>query len=138
MALPMPRQSGKSARPIDGRRLALALVLLVALAFRALIPAGWMPNLQGVGGAPLVICTAQGAETLFPDAQAHPGKPHSDPRRDGCPFAVQALASGPPPIHVSVQLAFVIAAASQPSNPAVPVAPRRRGETNPRAPPTQV
>mgnify|MGYP000047125628 CR=1 FL=1 len=51
-------------------RYCLSLWLALAVFVQALIPAGFMPNLGGDNGqTPLVICTAQGAETLTPNTE---------------------------------------------------------------------
>jgi hypothetical protein len=121
-----------------GRRVALALVLLAALVFRAAIPAGWMPNLQGQGGAPLVICTGAGAHLLRPAAPGVPTTPHSADRHDICAFA--GLASAPP----APAIAFVqpprlaVVAQLDPRAEAALRPPLRHREQAARAPPIRV
>ena len=66
----------------------------MAVIVRALVPAGWMPNTQGLGAAPLVICTGSGSEIIRRGPADGPAKPHSAERHDVCAFA--SLASAPP------------------------------------------
>ena len=58
-------------------RICAALLLLVAVGVRGLIPAGWMPG-RLAGGAPIVICTGGGAEVI--PAKAPPGHGHAPAR----------------------------------------------------------
>ena len=51
---------------------------LAALIMRALIPAGWMPNPQGVGESAFVICTMDGP-VVGTDGKALPGKDDPGP-----------------------------------------------------------
>ena len=44
---------------------------LSAMLLRAVLPAGWMPNLTGAGDAPLVICSVDGAHHLPSHDPAH-------------------------------------------------------------------
>jgi hypothetical protein len=70
------------------RHLAVHLAL-VAMVLRALLPTGWMPNLDGHPGGPLLICAMDGGSALFTDHAGLPSKHQPDGRagHDGCPFA---------------------------------------------------
>lgn len=70
-------------------RVALFTLIFLAFLFRSLIPAGMMPGLQTAGKDrlfPLVICTINGAETIYVGADKIPDAPP-------CPFA-PAFAQG--------------------------------------------
>jgi hypothetical protein len=64
------------------------MLALTAMLLRALLPAGWMPNPDGLAGAPLVICSMSGAQ------HAHPAtnRGHAPQDNSGkiCPFAAAA------------------------------------------------
>lgn len=70
---------------------------------RAVLPAGWMPNLAGTGGAPLVICSVDGPLHLPSHDPAH-GE-HDDHM---CPFAAVAHLA-PPQLSVAVPQPFAVA-----------------------------
>ncbi|MBI1328969.1 MAG: DUF2946 domain-containing protein [Alphaproteobacteria bacterium] len=73
--------------------------LFVALLTRALVPAGWMPAVDGRG---LALCTMDGAVT---EAVHHGDTPDSSHRDSNsvCPFAAAAH-SAPPPSVITVLL----------------------------------
>lgn len=95
-------------------------LLALALAMKALVPAGFMP---AIGGGPLsvVICDGQGPETAKHIALATPGKaaPQPGAKADGvCPFAglgSQAL-GGTDPLLAAVLLLFILATGLVPAN----------------------
>jgi hypothetical protein len=70
------------------RHLAVHLAL-VAMVLRALLPAGWMPNLSGHPDSALIICSMDGGADLSAAHGGLPSKHQPDGRgeRDGCPFA---------------------------------------------------
>jgi hypothetical protein len=70
----------------------LALVLLTAIAPRALTPAGWMPSAQP--GAPMVICTGEGAVTLHAPTD-HTPAPGAKGHHEPCAFSGVGFASTP-------------------------------------------
>ncbi|HEX3700964.1 MAG TPA: DUF2946 family protein [Phenylobacterium sp.] len=119
------------------RPLGLALLLVMALAFRALVPAGWMPNIEGVGGAPLVICTGTGSEVIHLGPGHAPANPHVADRHDVCSFAGVAAAPPGPAVALAEPSSFVrdlrLADAPQAAPPSSP----RHREQAPRAPPEQ-
>ena len=55
-------------------RLLLAMLLVAALAVRALVPAGWMPGATPTGAATLVLCS--GSVAADPPPTAMPGMHH--------------------------------------------------------------
>ena len=90
---------------------AAMLLALAAIALRALIPAGWMPGSDHTGhGAPLVICTASGVQTVYSESDRRAPVPAKPAHHDICPFAgVGALAAGAtalaliaPPVYADV------------------------------------
>jgi hypothetical protein len=78
-------------------RLAGLHFALVAMLVRALLPAGWMPDMSAHGSAPLVICTMNGPMTAMPPGDASKHKPaHDDGRQsDICPFAASIHVATP-------------------------------------------
>lgn len=85
-------------------RLLAVHLALVAMVLRALLPAGWMPNLDGQPGSALIICSMDGSADLSADHGGLPPKHQPDGRgdHDGCPFAAAPhLATGGilPAIH---------------------------------------
>ena len=84
------------------RSIAVTLALS-AMLLRAVLPAGWMPDPVGVGGAPLVICSVDGAHHVPPHDPAQ-GQ-HDDHM---CPFAAAAHLA-PPQLSVAVPRPFAVA-----------------------------
>jgi hypothetical protein len=78
-----------------------ATLALSAMILRAFLPAGWMPNTDGVPGTPLVICSVDGLHHAVP---AHdPARPSHQDRLIACPFAAAAhFASLRQPVLVPV------------------------------------
>lgn len=68
-------------------RLAWLIALTCAVSLRLLTPPGWMPNLEGRGPAPLVICAGDGVHTVT--APADPASPHPGGKtgHEVCAFA---------------------------------------------------
>ncbi len=121
----------------------MLLLLLAALLLRAATPPGWMPNPQGVLGAPLVICTADGSHLVQLDRQGHatkpePAKPQSAQRHDLCAFAGHQAAPAFEIALASGKSAFVSLTAAPVATQASPAAVPRYREQAPRAPPTFV
>jgi hypothetical protein len=113
-------------------RLAFLIALLCAVSLRLLTPPGWMPNLDGQG-APLVICTGDGAHVMRPAGPAHapPGKAS----HEVCVFAGFALGAAP-------LVAAAVSSVAPPEPAALPLpaaqtrsAPSRRRPQAARAPP---
>jgi len=69
---------------------------------RAALPAGWMPNLTGIAGALLVICSIDGARHLPGHDPAHSRDDHL------CPFAAVAHLA-PPQLPPTIVQPFAIA-----------------------------
>jgi hypothetical protein len=118
-------------------RHAAVLLALVAMVLRALLPAGWMPNLTGTGESAFVICTMDGP--VQSAAKDHgPGKPTPDDGRqhEACPFAAAP--------HVATSSAVAALRASVVSNSVARYAPSQRltpeparyAPQAPRAPPS--
>jgi hypothetical protein len=89
-------------------RRSFAHLLLALFALRALVPAGYMPDLGALGDGALeiVLCTAHGGDK--------PAAPHKSPR-DDCPFgmalAKSFVAPSAPALPVGAQPAEAIIAA---------------------------
>lgn len=92
------------------RSLAVTLALS-AMVLRALLPAGWMPNTDGVPGTALVICSVDGVRHV----PHNRGKPDAD-HGMACPFAAMAhLARAQAPAAIPQPTTIVeIAARSEP------------------------
>ena len=75
-------------------RRVLARATIVLFALRALVPVGFMPDLDtlGAGHLDIVLCTGHGPVSLTLDANGVPAKPHRSPGAD-CPFGM-ALGKG--------------------------------------------
>lgn len=80
-----------------------AIVALVALLVRALVPVGWMPAGASTQGAEIVICTLSGMKHIAVDDQTS-GDPqkHSESQ---APCAFAAMASLAPPVSQQVFVA---------------------------------
>jgi hypothetical protein len=125
---------------VDGRATrAFATWLAVgALALRAIMPMGWMPNPQAASdGVPLVICTLEGAQTLLIGADGVPrpaeGVPakasdhapchfacagHTAPPRGGVELPVLAVWSEPlAPAALSVAFSRLDGRIAEPRGP---------------------
>ncbi len=85
---------------MKGKRLAVFLIML-ALAVRMAVPAGWMPS--GEKGFALTLCAGGETSTVWIDTkgQIHKSDPskgegHNDAPHEPCAFAGVALAAGIP------------------------------------------
>ncbi len=76
---------------------------LSAMLLRAVLPAGWMPNLTGPGDVPLVICSVDGAHHLPPHEPAH-----GQQDDHMCPFAAAAHLAAPQ-LSIAVPQPFAVA-----------------------------
>lgn len=79
-------------------------VILAALVFRALVPAGFM--FASEGGTSLTVRLCHGAESRLTvvhyDEDGRPADSRSDPRASGtCPYAASALLAPPPAVDVA-------------------------------------
>ena len=106
-------------------RLALALVLLTALTFRALTPVGWMPS--GQAGAPIVICTGDGTHLIAPPSDKAP--PAAAAKHELCTFSGHGFAPAPeaPPAPA---VAILWTPAPQTDAPATPTIISRAWRSN--------
>ncbi|MCV0369674.1 MULTISPECIES: DUF2946 family protein [Filomicrobium] len=78
------------------RRTTVNVILLLVLAVRSLLPAGFMLEASNAsaGSFEIVICTSTGAKLLTVDADGKPSK--TEPQHDGkglCPFAASGAAA---------------------------------------------
>jgi hypothetical protein len=80
-----------------------ATLALSAMLLRAVLPAGWMPNVAGIGDAPLVICSVDG----FHHLPAH-DPAHGQQDDHMCPFAAAAHLA-PPQAPPAIAQPFAIA-----------------------------
>jgi hypothetical protein len=76
---------------------------LSAMLLRAVLPAGWMPNLAGAGDASLVICSVDGAHHLPSHDPAH-----GQQDDHMCPFAAAAHLA-PPQLPPAILQPFAVA-----------------------------
>jgi hypothetical protein len=125
----------------DWRRLA-ALVALVAVLTRALIPFGWMPSLNAAGaGYQIVICTLTGQKHVILDENGHPVPVDSDDQaltdHSTCPFS-GASDTAPPVLTVILLPVDQDDAVVIPGPETRIPAPAPRASWQSRAPPHQV
>jgi len=77
----------------------LIRLTLIALLVGALLPAGWMPNPDGLAsGTPIVMCTGHGPLTIIDYGMDHAGKPAKHQQNapsDICVFAAAAAPATP-------------------------------------------
>lgn len=106
---------------------------LVAMLLRALVPAGWMPVASQ--GVPLVVCTAQGLQTI--DIGTHKPADHAPARtsHDVCPFAAAASLAPPQSEAVLSQPALIASAVALSLTEGRPQATTQFHPQSPRAPP---
>jgi hypothetical protein len=105
---------------------------LSAMLLRAVLPAGWMPNVTGVGGAALVICSVDGTHHL----------PSQDPTRSQhddhmCPFAAVAHLA-PPQLPPAVAQPSAVAALAPHFDAPLAVSHLHDPGHAPRGPPVSV
>lgn len=110
-------------------------IALMAIMLRAVLPIGWMPSPDGAARqAPIVICTADGAQLLHRDT-SDPAQPAPSSAHEICIFAAAGpLIDGP---VQSFALAFLNyeSAGYMPHPAAGFLALRQTGAGGPRAPP---
>lgn len=73
-------------------RLLLGL-MLVALLGRAILPAGYMPDVSAQGTLSLAVCTGDGMQTLLLELAGQPN--NDDGGLDACPFGILAAQAMP-------------------------------------------
>lgn len=101
-------------------------IALVAMLFRALLPSGWMPNIGGAPGTPIILCSLDGPIQIVigPDGQPLKQSPDQNDthQNDVCPFAAAPHFATPiAAVAVPAPLAIVTApffSAPEPLNPA--------------------
>lgn len=84
-------------------------IVLAAMLLRAIIPAGWMPNPDGAGQTPFIVCSLGGLQIVTPHNGDPAPKTSGHTARNICPFAAAAhLAPAvfapvfQPPHHVAI------------------------------------
>lgn len=102
--------------PLTSSRPMLALLLLTALALRALTPVGWMPSHDLA--APMVICTGHGAMTKAPPSDRFPA-PDARSHHEACAFSGLGFAPAPDAVPL-VRTAVHWTPAPQADAPATP------------------
>lgn len=120
------------------RHAALAmLVVALALAVRALVPAGYMTGSSSTG-LTIELCSGVAGKTVTIAIPADPSRnDHGKTQADSpCAFSALGLAAGPAvdPIQLAIAIAFILAIGLR---PAVPAPPARRTQLRPplRGPP---
>lgn len=130
----MQGRLGHGGTRAQAARVALPLLLLFAVFLQALIPQGYMPNVDGApGGSPIVICTGDGMRMAPPAGDKAPV--HRQPHHDVCAFAGHAPVAGPAPILALAPVVFVRRIAPALPEAAAPPGLRRHREQAARAPP---
>ena len=123
----------------QGRLLTRLLVLCLFL--RALIPAGFMPDLAAArdGVITITICTAYGMTTVALDENGDPVEPDQAPEtetREHCRFAPAGPVDLPPVTRTPTPVAFALPASPRTLQDDVRVTRQTAGAVGPRAPPT--
>ncbi len=125
----------------DGfRRTWVARVLLLALVLRALIPAGFMPDLGAMadGSFKVVICSAAGTKLVTLDAEGNP-LPDTATQHDGEACAFSGMATyALTPVVADMAVVYDASADHAAKRPVVVLPPARAGPVlGSRAPPIQ-
>jgi hypothetical protein len=116
-------------------RVVFVFALLCALSVRLLTPPGWMPNLDGRGGAPLVICTGEGAHVVrLPDPDSH--RRGGEDGHDLCAFAALTLGLVPPTVAFTAPRVLPATIAAMSAEDQIRFAPLWRRPQAARAPPS--
>jgi hypothetical protein len=124
-------------------RFSAVCVALAVFALRALVPAGWMPNVEEIAPGPFAICTGGGPASALSYARyahdhshEHPGAPDQD--RTGlhvCPFGAAphfAATGAPMAVPQPAFLAWFVPAAAVATEPRLIL---RHAPQSARAPP---
>lgn len=105
-------------RPLSGLSLSglVWLLFAMALAMRAAVPAGWMPQVHD-GAVQIAICTGDGQQQMLvleADGTLHKEQPQPVQPRDPCPFGMAAghALDLPPPVTLPVLLPLPAARAA--------------------------
>ncbi len=127
---------------MQGFRRAAVCLAIFAMMLRGLLPAGWMPNPEGMGKTALIICDMDDAGMSKMDMPQMPGmdrapvhKHADDGHSQTCPFAAAPhLASVPTLVALAVQ-SFRFAKAEAAGDFLRVSTGRRHSSQSPRAPP---
>ena len=113
-----PRQRALNFRPIT------LYVMLLALALRALVPSGFMPDASALrdGRLEMAFCSGSGVQTVVIDTHHHDqgapasgDMPHQQSQSNDCPFSVLSAlpampAMDPAPVGLPLLLSPILAA----------------------------
>lgn len=91
------------------------IVLVLAFALQALIPAGFMPG-SAMAGTPVVICSGMGQKTVLLDGDGQPvgQQDDSDAGHAPCPWSVLPVSLTPPQVFSPAALPAFAASAYGP------------------------
>jgi hypothetical protein len=121
IARELSRMRGKSSRTVFGpSRHGAVWLALLAIALRALVPAGWIPG-DLSQGIPFVICTTDGLVTFPFDIDGRPPPKHDGKSAgdSGCVFAAAAPLAMPARAALPTPPSSVAHAGSLPEEQAV-------------------
>lgn len=118
----------------------IVMLAVTAVLLRALIPVGYMPDLESTKGFEMVICTASGAQTIAADANYDPL--HKTPVHHAhklCDFALTHINGQAVALQSFALLVLALATAYLTSRKEFTLARRRYySAQSPRAPPISV
>lgn len=92
------------------------IVLVLAFALQALIPAGFMPG-SAMAGTPVVICSGMGQKTVLLDGDGQPAEQQDHHGKDThapCPWSVLPVSLTPPQVFSPAALPAFAASAYGP------------------------
>jgi uncharacterized protein involved in copper resistance len=133
---------------MQGFRRAAVCLAILAMVLRGLVPAGWMPNPEGMSKTALIICDMDetGMSKMdmshmsgmdMPDKdQAPTHKQADDGHSQACPFAAAPHFAAVPTIVALVVQSFQFTRTEAADNFAQIASGRRHSSQSPRAPPS--
>ena len=114
----------------------LKTLLLLAMALRAFIPAGFMAGTDASGVASVVICSGGFAKTIYVAASKAGGQAdHGSAAEHPCPFALAAAGYMSAPVFLPAETAFGPVESVLPKRQVLGAATRLWSSQQPRAPP---
>lgn len=84
----------KTSRNNEITALVVMSFMILALAFKAILPAGFMPVIGKDGVTEIVICSGMGEKTITVPSNGNPESGHQDQEKTDQVCAFQVLASG--------------------------------------------
>jgi hypothetical protein len=122
-------------------RRAAVLLALAAMALRALLPMGWMPNPSGFAQSPLTICLMDLPMPMHMDMQGgrhggHSGDHGQQQSNETCPFAAAPHLAGPALDIVVLEPQLALAAALSHTRGHGEIVALHYSPQSPRAPPS--